>query len=117
MEWIDGCDLAALLAHVHAGGGRVPAPVAAHVATEVARALGYAHGRSDAAGRPAGILHCDVTPRNVLLSRQGEVRLADFGLVRALGAAGAPAGTPAYMAPEAALGQTVDARSDLFSLG
>src|SRR6185369_13030602 len=74
----------------------------------------YAHAPH--ADRP-GLLHSDVTPRNILLSRQGEVRLTDFGIARAMGAGGARAGTPAYMAPEAARGEPVDERSDLYSLG
>jgi tRNA A-37 threonylcarbamoyl transferase component Bud32 len=109
MEWIDGCDLAALLAR----GTSLPPAVAAHVAVEVARALAYAHTPS---GDRPGLLHSDVTPRNVLLSRQGEVRLTDFGIARALGGA-AQGGTPAYMAPEAARGEAVDASADLYSLG
>jgi tRNA A-37 threonylcarbamoyl transferase component Bud32 len=112
MEWIDGCDLGALLAA--APGSPLPAPVAGHVAIEVARALAYAH--APATGR-AGLLHADVTPRNVLLSRQGEVRLTDFGIARAVGGGMARAGTPAYMAPEAARGEPVDARADLYCLG
>jgi tRNA A-37 threonylcarbamoyl transferase component Bud32 len=110
MEWIDGCDLAALLA----ASRKLPPLVAAHVTAEVARALAYAH--APAAGRP-GLLHSDVTPRNVLLSRQGEVRLTDFGIARALEGASARGGTPAYMAPEAARGEAADARADLYSLG
>lgn len=112
MEWIDGCDLGALLSALRARGDRIPPLVAVHVAGEVASALGYAHGR-----QPRGVLHRDVTPRNVLLSRLGDVRLADFGISRALGRPGAPTGTPAYMAPEAARGETADERSDLYSLG
>jgi hypothetical protein len=110
MEWIDGCDLGALL------GAPLPPLVAAHVAAELSKALAYAHERTDARGRPAGLLHCDVTPGNVLVSRLGEVRLTDFGIARATTDAGRGAGTPAYMAPEAASG-SVDARSDLYSLG
>jgi tRNA A-37 threonylcarbamoyl transferase component Bud32 len=114
MEWIDGCDLAALVAATRARGELLPPQVAAHVTAEVARALAYAHAPH--ADRPP-VLHSDVTPRNILLSRQGEVRLTDFGIARALGGAAARAGTPAYMAPEAARGEAVDQRSDLYSLG
>jgi tRNA A-37 threonylcarbamoyl transferase component Bud32 len=114
MEWIDGCDLAALLAWTRARGTLLPPQVAAHVTLEVARALAYAHAPG---GGRAGLLHSDVTPRNVLLSRQGEVRLTDFGIARALGGGAARAGTPAYMAPEAARGEPIDERADLYSLG
>src|SRR5262245_8567114 len=74
MEWIDGCDLGRLLDHARATHQPPPPMVAAHVAAEVAKALAYAHEHSER-GRAAGLVHRDVTPRNVLLSRAGEVRL------------------------------------------
>jgi tRNA A-37 threonylcarbamoyl transferase component Bud32 len=117
MEWIDGCDLATLLRALREEGQRLPPVLAAHVTAAVAKALGYAHGRVDHVGRAAGVLHRDVTPGNILLSRRGEVFLTDFGIARALGREGAPAGTPAYVAPEQARGEAGDARSDLYSLG
>ncbi len=117
MEWIDGCDLAALLAALRHRGQSLSPLLAAHIAAEICKALSYAHLRVDAAGRPGGILHRDVTPRNILLSRQGEVRLTDFGIASAITTPGHPAGTPAYMAPEAARGDAADARSDLYALG
>lgn len=117
MEWIDGCDLSALLATFRERGETIPALVAVYVVAEVCKALAYAHQRTDATGQPSGILHRDVTPRNILLSRLGEVRLTDFGIARAITAAGSVAGTPAYMAPEDASGADPDARSDLYSLG
>src|SRR5262245_17620824 len=104
MEWVDGCDLGRLLAAAQP----LQPVVAAHVASEVAKALAYAHA--------AGLIHRDVTPRNVLLSRAGEVRLADFGISRALGATGTTAGTPRYMAPEQARGESPTPRDDLYSL-
>jgi serine/threonine-protein kinase len=117
MEWIDGCDLAALLAAERTRRQALPPVIAAYLAAEVCKALSYAHERTDGAGRPAGILHRDVTPRNILLSRLGEVRVTDFGIARAITATGAATGTPAYMAPEEARGGAADGRSDLYSLG
>ncbi len=117
MEWIDGSDLASLLGAVRARGTTFPPVLATHVAAEIAKALSYAHDRTDTTGRPAGILHRDVTPGNILVSRQGEVRLTDFGIASAAGALSSVAGTPAYMSPEAARGGPTDARSDLYSLG
>jgi hypothetical protein len=117
MEWIEGCDLAALMAATtRREAGLLPATVAAYVAAEIAKALGYLHERL-VGGQPAGLVHRDLTPRNVLLSRLGEVRLADFGVARAFGGPGAPAGTPRYMAPEQARGEPPHARDDLFALG
>jgi serine/threonine protein kinase len=117
MEWIDGCDLAVLLAWLRARRETLPPLVAAHVAAEVCKALTYAHQHRGPSGQPGGILHRDVTPRNLLLSRQGEVRLTDFGIAGAVSATNAPGGTPRYLAPEAARGELIDARSDLYSLG
>ncbi|MFK7986728.1 MAG: serine/threonine-protein kinase [Sandaracinaceae bacterium] len=103
MEWVDGADAGSLV-----GSAPLPGHVAAHVAAEVARALDYAHGE--------GVVHCDVKPANVLISRAGDVKLADFGLARAIGTE-AGGGTPGYAAPEQRAGDEVDARADLFSLG
>jgi serine/threonine-protein kinase len=119
MEFVDGRDLGAALARAHERGVALDPVLAAHIGGEACQALHYAHGKKDDAGRPLGVVHRDVTPRNVLLSFAGEVKLADFG-VAALAAddeSGRIRGTPAYMSPEQARGEAVDARSDLFSLG
>jgi serine/threonine-protein kinase len=94
---------------------------AVHVCAEVARALAYAHRFSED-GAPAGLVHRDVSPQNVLLSYEGEVKLTDFGIARALGASeqtapGTIKGKLAYMAPEQARGEDVDGRADVFALG
>jgi serine/threonine-protein kinase len=94
---------------------------AVHVCAEIARALAYAH-RLEVDGRPAGLVHRDVSPQNVLISLEGEVKLADFGIARAAGSeeltrAGTIKGKLAYMAPEQARGEPVDARADVFALG
>ena len=112
MEWIDGCDLGRLLA----GHRPFPPLRAIAVASELAKALTYAHERTEN-GQPAGLVHRDVTPRNVLISRRGEVRLTDFGVARVVGAAGGLAGTPRYMSPEQARGQPPQPGDDLYALG
>jgi tRNA A-37 threonylcarbamoyl transferase component Bud32 len=121
MELVRGQSLRAVLDRCREAGVRFGLPRSVHVAAEVARALAYAHRPRDRGG-VAGIVHRDVSPQNVLVSFEGEVKLADFGIARALDAAGLTnpgtlKGKVAYMAPEQARGQPVDARADLFALG
>ena len=110
MEYVEGIDLYDLLDR----GGRIPYDVAAVIAMQVARALDYVHYR--------GIVHRDIKPANIMVSRGGGVKLMDFGIARDrafgdLTEVGTGIGTPAYMSPEQVLGDKVDARSDIFSLG
>ena len=115
MEFVDGCDLKTLLSRAP-----LPGAAAAYVARAVAEALDYAHRKKDVDGRALCLVHGDVTPQNILLSREGEVKLADFGIARAYAGEGPGnqmfAGTPGFIAPEVRQGQ-VDQRSDLYSLG
>lgn len=116
MERIEGKDLGSTLAR--AGEIKVTALVAAFIASECCQALDYAHRRKSPDGHVLGIVHRDVTPRNVLLSWSGEVKLTDFGIAALAGdATSSLVGTPAYMAPEQARGEAVDARSDVYSVG
>jgi serine/threonine protein kinase len=118
MEWVDGADVRALIEDARTSGGPLAACTAAHIAGEVARALAYAHAVSDEHGNL--VVHRDVKPANVLVSRSGDVRLTDFGVAVA-GLDTSPAaprgGTPVYMAPEQMRGEVLDARADLYSLG
>jgi tRNA A-37 threonylcarbamoyl transferase component Bud32 len=117
MELVEGCDLATLLRR--AEGGRLAPGVALTVIDALLDGLGYVHALRAADGAPLGLVHRDVSPHNVLLGRAGEVKLADFGIAQAsaggAGSFGAVEGKLAYMAPEQARGDRVDARSDLFS--
>jgi eukaryotic-like serine/threonine-protein kinase len=111
MEYVQGTDLYDLLDR----SGRLPYDVAAVIAMQVARALDYIHYRS--------IVHRDIKPANIMVSRQGGVKLMDFGIARDtnfehdLTQTGTGIGTPSYMSPEQILGDKLDARSDIFSLG
>ena len=122
LELVDGSNLAQVCRAL-AERDRWMAPrVATGICLEVLRALDYAHTFVDLDGRPAALVHRDVSPQNILLSRRGEVKLADFGIARrearedeSLGHR--PLGKPGYMAPEQAVGQPVDFRADLFAVG
>jgi serine/threonine protein kinase len=119
MEYVDGLDLQSLLSALTETGGSLDIGSAVHIARDVAKALDYAHRRADSDGQPLLLIHGDVTPKNILLSREGEVKLADFGIARALGAAPGNkliGGTPGYIAPEA-LGSGSTGCSDVYSLG
>jgi serine/threonine-protein kinase len=110
MEYVQGIDLYDLLEK----SGRLPYDVAAIIAMQVARALDYVHYR--------GIVHRDIKPANIMIARTGGVKVMDFGIARDtnlgdLTEAGTGIGTPAYMSPEQVLGDKLDARSDIFSLG
>ena len=109
LEYVDGHDLRALLKH-----GALPVDIAMIIAAAVADALDHAHRY--------GVVHRDVKPANVMVSRKGDVKLLDFGIARAtdvegLTATGMVVGTPTFMAPEVLRGVEADPRSDVYSLG
>ncbi|MCB1245561.1 MAG: serine/threonine protein kinase, partial [Verrucomicrobiae bacterium] len=110
MEYVEGIDLYDLLERTPV----LPPEVAAIIALQVARALDYAHFR--------GVIHRDIKPANIIIARQGVVKLMDFGIARTdelsdLTETGTGLGTPSYMSPEQILGNKLDFRTDIFSLG
>jgi serine/threonine-protein kinase len=115
MERVEGKDLGSTIAK--AGKG-MPPLLAAFIAAECCQALDYAHRRKGPDGADLGIVHRDVTPRNVLLSWSGEVKLTDFGIAALAGDGPTRmAGTPAYMAPEQARAEATDVRADIYAVG
>lgn len=114
LDWVDGVDLSAVTLPLEP-------PVARFIGGELALGLHALHGARDAQNRPLDIVHRDVSPRNVLLSKWGEVKLADFGIARATQLrtetrAGVRKGTYAYMSPEQVAGRALTTASDQFSL-
>jgi serine/threonine-protein kinase len=110
MEYVDGTNLAEVIEK----SGALPVDVGIMIAIQVCSALDYAHMR--------GLVHRDIKPSNIMIKRNGEVKLMDFGIAHtkhldALTLPGMLIGTPAYMSPEQILGQTLDVRSDIFSFG
>lgn len=118
-EHVDGCDLARLLAACNARGIRLPVDFACYAARCVAEALAAAHAARGDDGAPLGIVHCDVSPSNVFVSRAGEVKLGDFGVARLAGdgAGRAAYGKVRYLAPELLRGEPVTPAVDVFGLG
>jgi len=122
LEYIDGRDLRSVLKRCIEIKEWLAPEISLHILCQALRGLDYAHRRTDPRGQPLGIVHRDVTPANILCSFEGEVKLTDFGIARALAwasstQAGAIRGSIKYMSPEQARGATVDQRSDIFSVG
>ncbi|MBL0277254.1 MAG: serine/threonine protein kinase [Anaeromyxobacter sp.] len=120
MDYVDGRNLREVLAQCARRGILLPLDFGAYLAHVLAQALDHAHAGLDRAGAPLGIVHCDVSPSNVFISRLGEVKLGDFGVALTPGAAKGRAGALGkihYLAPEQLRGQAVTPRTDLFALG
>jgi eukaryotic-like serine/threonine-protein kinase len=119
MEYVQGASMWDVRKRCREQGVPIPPVLVAEIGAQVARGLHYAHSLSDR-GQPVGIVHRDVTPHNILLSFEGAVKLTDFGIAKASSNQTAPGmlkGKFAYMSPEQARGDKVDARTDVFALG
>jgi len=122
MEYVHGHDLRTILKRAKERGLRMPLDLCLHIVQRVCAALEYAHRKKDDKGRPMEIVHRDVSPQNILISFEGDVKLTDFGIAKAATKAsstdrGALRGKLLYMSPEQAWGRPIDRRSDIFSLG
>src|SRR5689334_10513227 len=123
LEYVHGKDLRGIFDHLHADeGALMPMAQACFIVMQVCEGLDYAHNKRDAQGRELNLVHRDVSPQNVLLGYEGEIKLVDFGIAKAAGKAsktqaGILKGKFGYMSPEQVRGLPVDRRSDIFSLG
>ena len=120
MEYVEGFDLGRVISAARKEGTRIPPLVGAFVVGEAAKGLHYAHERKDERGAPLDIVHRDVSPQNILVSHEGVVKIADFGIASASlfrDEPGVLKGKVGYMSPEQARREKVDRRSDIYSLG
>jgi serine/threonine protein kinase len=122
MEYVHGRDLRTIVRRARERNVPVPLELSAFVVSRVCAALEYAHRKRDEGGQPMLLVHRDVSPQNILLSFEGDVKLTDFGIAKAASKAtitdkGALRGKLLYMSPEQAWGKPMDRRSDIFSVG
>ncbi len=122
MEFIEGTALKVVMNHYKEKKKLMPMGMAIYIMMEAAKGLGYAHGAKDGNGDRLNIVHRDISPPNILLSVQGEVKLVDFGLAKAASQLedtepGVIKGKFSYLSPEAVMGLELDQRADIFSLG
>jgi len=122
MEYLDGLNLEEFMLQHRALGQEIPVPIAAFIVSRICRGLAHAHEMKDAEGNPLGIVHRDVSPRNVLLGHGGDVKLTDFGIAKAFNLmyneeGKVIAGKDEYLSPEQARREVTDSRADLFSCG
>lgn len=122
MEYVDGADLKAVIEWVRKQGRSLPTSYAVYITTKICEGLAYAHGLVDENGRTLGIVHRDLSPPNVLITKFGEIKIVDFGLAKAStqlekSEPGIIKGKFSYLSPEAALGKDVDLRTDVFAAG
>lgn len=122
MEFINGINLKDIICRCQQNSIKIPEDIATYIASEVCKGLDYAHGKKDSHGKPLGIVHRDISPQNILISYEGEVKIVDFGIAKAAmnishTMTGILKGKIAYMSPEQAVGTGIDYRSDIFSTG
>lgn len=120
LEFVEGSDLAQLIEREKAQPTKVPLELYLFIAREILEGLAFAHGLKDPLGQPMGLVHRDLNPRNILISYDGSVHVADFGSAIATliePDAEEVVGSPGYLSPEQARLEPLDARSDIFAVG
>lgn len=122
MEFVDGVNLKAIIEHYKKRNATIPLPAAVFICQEICNGLQYAHDLTDADGNLLGIVHRDMSPPNVLISKRGEIKIVDFGLAKAAMQVektdpGVVKGKFSYLAPETAMGKEADPQADIFAVG
>ena len=123
IEFVDGYDLSNIIERLNHFGKRVPSPIAARIISDALGGLGYAHEFKDPrTGEDLNLVHRDISPQNILVNRNGQTKLVDFGVAKAKNSsnktqAGAVKGKFCYMAPEQIAGEALDGRCDVFAMG
>ncbi|HEX8537883.1 MAG TPA: protein kinase, partial [Cystobacter sp.] len=122
MEYIPGKDMRAIFDRGRKKSEPAPVPLVAYVVSKMCEGLDYAHRKKDGMGRDMNIVHRDISPQNILVSFEGEVKVIDFGIAKAAGKAtktqaGILKGKFGYMSPEQIRGLPLDRRSDIFAIG
>lgn len=120
MEYVEGFDLATLATRARSLGTPLPVDAVLFVMSEVFEGLAYAHGRRNAKNESSSVVHRDISPHNILLSLEGQVKISDFGIAKAaeeISATGEIVGKVAYIAPEQARGEQIGPAADLWSAG
>lgn len=122
LEYVSGKDLRAIFERAKKRGEAIPVPMACYLVMKLCEGLDYAHNKKDSAGRALELVHRDVSPQNILVSYDGDVKLIDFGIAKAASKssktqAGILKGKFGYMSPEQVRGLQVDRRSDVFAVG
>jgi serine/threonine protein kinase len=122
LEFVHGKDLRAIFNRARTRGEPLPIPMACYSIMKLCEGLDYAHNKKEAAGTALNLVHRDVSPQNILVSYEGEVKIIDFGIAKAAGKAGKTQagilkGKFGYMSPEQVQGMEIDRRSDIFGVG
>lgn len=122
MEYVDGKTLGQIVREFKDREEKVPLEIAVYCLMEVCRGLDYMHSRTNADGKPLGVVHRDISPQNIIMSYSGTVKIIDFGVAKAVEKSsntesGVLKGKFAYMSPEQAQGNPIDRRSDIFAAG
>jgi len=122
MEYVDGADLKQIMEYMKKVGQSFSVEAACFIASKICEGLTYAHELSGTDGQPLQIIHRDMSPPNVLITKHGEIKIVDFGLAKATSQlekseAGIIKGKFGYLSPEAAQGKDIDLRTDIFAVG